>query len=202
MTEESPIAADIQPTKKSIFDILPVRLGITLNVLVLLELILPYSLRGVWADVCIFVGAIIVAAFDLVYVVVKRKTLFHKWLLPLSQLPSYLVLLLLLVCIPIPGLLFGPLFAFGEIAATHDLFSSKSPDDSFELTVRYIPVGAYTGGAGRYRIVKTRWWLPVVETSVFYDSHTDKPDTDTLFLIWISADSILIEETNERIAVD
>jgi hypothetical protein len=136
MTEESPIGTDVPPVMKSIFDVLPVRLGIALNVLVLLQLILPHSLRGVWADVSIFVGAIIVAAFDLVYVVVKRKTLFHKWLLPLSQLPSYLVLLLLLVCIPILGLLLGPLFAVFEILGSHDLLSSKSPDDSFELTVR------------------------------------------------------------------
>ncbi len=202
MNEESLVESGIPSTKRSIFDVMPVRIGIALNVLILLGVILPFSIRGVWPDLCIFVGAIVVAAFNLVYVLIKGKMLFHKWLLPFSQLPSYLVLLLLLLCIPIPGLLLAPLFALGETIGTHDLFSRKSPDDSYELTVRYIPVGAYTGGAGRYRIVKTWWWLPVVETSVFYDSQTNKPDTDTLFFTWISADSILIEETNERVAVD
>ncbi len=202
MIDESLVETSIQQVKKSIFDVLPIRIGIGLNALVLLGMILPFSLRGVWADVGIFVGAVVVAAFDLVYIVFKRKMLFHKWLLPLSHLPSYLIFLFLLVCIPIPGLLLGPLFALGETEATRDLFSRESPDRSFELTVRYIPVGAYTGGAGRYRIVKTWSWFPVVESSVYYDSNTDKRDTDTLFFTWISADSILIEETNERIAVD
>ncbi len=188
--------------KRSILSVRWVQLGIVPNALLIISWWSGVTLRGIAADWIVVSLSLILCAVSGAYAIWNWHHLRFSWLLPILQFPSSLILVMILVCIAIPVLLLPLGFFVAEQGGTRDIYSEASSDGSYTLTVRYTGVGAYTGGMGRFGIVKSSSATPFFEQEIYFQSSTDLRESDTAFFIWGDHAQILIPETGVVVRVD
>ena len=184
---------------KSIFDLAITRIAIILNAVLIIAKISRYSFSLYWFNLAYVLIGLLLVPVTFAIVVMRRRTLKHKWMFPFVQLPMFLYFLALSLCtvfiLPI-------MFIIHDIGQQKTIQCLTAPDRSYTLTVKYNQHNMFIHGQGDYTIEKSTRWLPFLERAIYEVPVSDLWATDTLFIRWVAPNTIVIIENDDTLKVD